>query len=163
MIKLKIAGFAALICSLSVPAMAQAAGSAKDWKPLNTGFLYIVVGVVVLATFITFSITFRILSDHTTWSLADALSEEADITVDDANGQPVKKTVLAASTSRLIAFIGTIAILSLYLGFGAIILCEYGKTGQVSNADTIAKYLLAGLTLFAPYVVNKFSSVFAPK
>lgn len=146
------------------------AGSNK-WQPLDSRFVYAVVIVAFAGIFIAFAAVCRILRDHPKWSLADALSEEADVPVTDAAGQPVigangaavTKPQLAASTSRLIAFVGTIGILGLFLGFGAIIMCQYGKSGSITNADAIGKYLLGGLTLFAPYVVNKFSSVFAPK
>jgi len=157
------------------PAIAWAADTpatptTPPWQALDPHFLYVIVIVVALAIFIAFALIFRVLNDHETWSLAQALSEEVDVTVDDADGKPysvngtvVKKTELAASSSRLIAFIGTIAILFLFIGFGVIIMWEYGETGNITNADAVGKYLLAGLTLFAPYVVNKFSSVFAPK
>jgi hypothetical protein len=154
-----------------VPGMARAADvPASTWKVPDDVFVYAVIIIVFLAIFIAFALVFQRLSAAASWSLADALSEEADVTVDDVtdkpytvNGTVVKKTELAASTSRLIAFIGTIAILFLFLGFGAIIMWEYAETGTIQNADAIGKYLLAGLTLFAPYVVNKFASVFAPK
>lgn len=58
---------------------------------------------------------------------------------------------------------GTVAILLLFLGFGGFMLWDFGETGAVRSTAEICNYLLAGLTLFAPYVVNKFSSVFAPK
>jgi hypothetical protein len=166
MTKLKIAAFSVFLCASIEPVLARAAEAAQgtiEWQALNTTFIYAIVGLVLLATFCTFAVVCRVLREHPGWSLTDALSEEADITIDDANGQPVKRTILAASSSRLIAFVGTIAILFLFLGFGALIMSEYSKTGRIDNADAIGKYLLTGLTLFVPYVVNKFSSVFAPK
>lgn len=149
---------------------ATQAGS-NGWQPLDDHFIYAVVVIAFVGIFIAFAAVCRILRDNPRWSLADALSEEADVPVTNAAGQPVigangaaaTQPQLTASTSRLIAFVGTIGILGLFLGFGAIIMFEYGKTGNITNADAIGKYLLAGLTLFAPYVVNKFSSVFAPK
>jgi hypothetical protein len=161
----------------SMQGMAQTTAPPKDasstvqWEPLDPTLLHVIIVIVLVAIFIAFALIFRRLAEPTSkWSLAEALSEEADVTVNDANGMPytvggtvVKKTELAASTSRLIAFIGTIAILFLFIGFGVILIFEYGRTGKVDNAEAVGKYLLAGLTLFAPYVVNKFSSVFAPK
>lgn len=147
----------------STVALGADASSPSPWKAPGDQFVYAVIIIVYLGVFIAFAIVCRLLSESQNWSLATALSEEADITVADPNGQQVKKTELAASSSRLIAFVGTIAILFLFLGFGAFILWEYAETGTISNTDTIGKYLLGGLTLFAPYIVNKFSSVFAPK
>jgi hypothetical protein len=104
-----------------------------------------------------------------TWSLADAVSEEITVTVLDANGIPIKDaqgvpeqvTKLGASTSRLIALMGLFAILLLYLGMGAVVLFYFG-TGQGTPPGLIdaTKFLLSGLTLFAPYIVNKFAGVF---
>jgi hypothetical protein len=107
---------------------------------------------------------------NSSWSLADALSEEVEVTALDSakamvlttDGTPVQKTVMAASTSRLIAFVGMIAILFLYIGFGIFVLWGFAETGEVpASTDAMSKYFVAGLTLFAPYIVNKFSSVFA--
>ncbi len=142
------------------------------WNSPADWFIYAVIIVVFLGLAIALgAIARRLGAADTRWSLADALSEEADLTVPDANGFPytvngvvVKATRLAASSSRLIAFMGMIAILSLFLGFGAFILWGFATTGTVPAATAeITKYLVGGMTLFAPYVVNKFSSVFAPK
>ena len=145
--------------------------SAPAWSAPQDWFIYIVIAVVFvgLAVVVT-SAARRLGASDNDWSLGDALSEEADVTVPDASGLPytingvvVKKTELAASSSRLIAFMGMIAILFLFLGFGAFILWEFAKTGSVPSATAdVTKYLLGGMTLFAPYIVNKFSSVFAP-
>ncbi len=155
------------------PSDAQTAAPSASalWVAPDPGFTYAVIIVVFLAILIIFAAVGRVLgSQNSKWSLADALSEETDLTVDDDNHKPytvngvvVKKTEMRASSSRLIAFIGTIAILMLFLGFGAFILWNFANTGAITGASDIRNYLFAGLTLFAPYVVNKFSSVFAPK
>lgn len=78
------------------------------------------------------------------------------------DGKPVVAPQMAASTSRLIALIGTMAILFLYVGFGMFALFHFGQTGQVpSSLKDVVSFLVAGLTLFAPYAVNKVSSVLA--
>lgn len=140
-------------------------------------FSYVVFGVVAFSAFFSIAVIQRALAGST-WSLSDALSEEANITPLDKDGKPIKdangvpaQTVseLRASSSRLIALIGLIAILMLYLGFGLVTLKIYASTGTLpSDADLmpIIKFLLAGATLFAPYAVNKVSSIFdwtAPK
>jgi hypothetical protein len=161
------------LCLLLFPALARAADTATS-TPDNgktDTFIYVVIAAVYAAVFIVFATVSRILgASSSKWSLADALSEEADLTVDDGTGKPmmaagaaVNKSELRASSSRLIAFVGTVAILLLFLGFGAFMLWDYAKTGTIRNANDVRSYLMAGLTLFAPYVVNKFSSVFAPK
>jgi hypothetical protein len=105
------------------------------------------------------------------WSLAEALSENEPTPFLDSSGNPLREngttgpllmtTKLVSSTSRLIALMGLFGILLLYLGFGAVILYYYG-TGQhlPDGTDEVQSFLLAGLTLFAPYVVNKFAEVF---
>jgi hypothetical protein len=104
------------------------------------------------------------------WSLANALSEESDLTVLDTNNLPysvngavVKETVLVASTSRLIAFLGSTAILALFLGFGDFALWDFGTTGTLPDSlkDAIT-FMVSGLTLFAPYAVNKASAALSP-
>lgn len=149
-----------------------AANGASKWPAPRDAFTYAVIAVVLAGLFIAIAAIVRQLSDPAThWSLADALSEEADVTVVDnagvpqlVNGAIVKKTVLAASSSRLIAFVGTIAILFLFVGFGVFVLWGFAKTGEVTaSAKEITTYLVGGMTLFAPYVVNKFSSVFGLK
>jgi hypothetical protein len=115
-----------------------------------------------------------VLRDAPAWHLADALSEDTDMPLKDAagnpvmnNGSPVLAPVLVSSTSRLIALYGMIAILLLYLGFGAFVLYDIGAGQPLPpNLDKVQAFLVSGLTLFAPYVVNKFASVFtslAPK
>jgi len=99
----------------------------------------------------------RRLHNAPQWSLADALSEETDLA--DAGGS---RTVLTPSTSRLIAFLGMIAILGLFLGFGVFVLWGVAETGHVpESSDEFSKYLFGGVTLFAPYVVNKFAAAFS--
>lgn len=87
----------------------------------------------------------------TGWRLGDALSEEGEIT--DSTGATVKQ--LMPSTSRLIAFYGLIVLILLFLGFGVFALYFFA-TGQAMNGvDDVIKFLLAGLSLFAPYAVNQ--------
>ncbi len=77
------------------------------------------------------------------------------------------KTEMRASVSRLVALMGMMVILLMFLGFGSFALYEFAVTGSVPDSiDKAIKFLVAGLTLFAPYVVNKFSNLFeslAPK
>src|SRR5262249_21552307 len=95
------------------------------WTPPATGFVYAVIAVVLVMTIVALAAVAQKLAATATWSLADALSEETDLTVSDANNLPytvdgvvVKKTELRASSSRLIAFLGMIAILVMFIGFG---------------------------------------------
>jgi len=107
---------------------------------------YYVVGGATLITVIALA-TVRAALMNSSWSLSDALSEEADITPLDAMGKPSlvdptgkpylgpdgKELVISelrASSSRFIALIGLIGILMLYLGFGLEILARLGNGDQ---------------------------------
>jgi hypothetical protein len=137
----------------------------KPISPRAMGVTLIVLGVLAA---LAFMLLVRALA-ASKWSLNDAISEEITVTLFDADGAPVKDaqgapqqvTKLGASTSRLIALMGLFAILLLYLGFGAVVLYYFG-TGQGAAPGLMdaTKFLLSGMTLFAPYVVNKFASVF---
>lgn len=117
------------------------------------------------------------------WTLADALSEDvlldpamkvtttpsaggaADTVVNepiiDSQGRPVLLPLMKPSSSRVIAFMGMIAILFMFIGFGLVALWGFAQTGKpAQDLDRVVSYLAAGATLFAPYVVNKFASLF---
>lgn len=103
------------------------------------------------------------------WSLARALSEESKevetITSTDPtnNTTVVKKTenVLAPSSSRLIAFLGLIGILGIFLGTGFYMLWSLFSKGTVSGElDKISKFLAVGGTIFVPYLANQLKDIF---
>ena len=116
----------------TVPAAATAAAAAQPALgfPVSDWVTFPVIALVVLGLIWTLVTVRNALgAPNSGWSLKDALSEEADVTQTAADGSPVmaggapvKITRLAASSSRLIAFIGMLAILFLYLGFGIFIL-----------------------------------------
>lgn len=152
-----------------------------EWKAPDPWLLYMVLMVVLFGILFCIGAVKASLDKHKSWSLADALSEEGDATVvgatplagavvGDPPAQPAATpvvTTLHASSSRLIAFLGSIVILFLFLGFGIVALYDFATTGTLpSSTSSVKDYLLTGLTLFAPYAVNKFSSLFeglAPK
>jgi hypothetical protein len=79
----------------------------------------------------------------------------------DTSGKPLMITELRASVSRVVALMGMITILLMFLGFGTFALLSFANTGNMPNSiDKVVSFLVAGLTLFAPYVVNKFSAIF---
>ena len=139
-----------------------------------------VLFIVICGTLVSILVIRRSLPE--TWSLADALSEDVELSavtevketkdgIDtvtktplyDPAGKPVLETVMKASSSRLIALTGMLVILFMFIGFGSLILLDYGMTGKISSPESVGeiiKFLSAGMTLFAPYLVNKFSSLF---
>jgi hypothetical protein len=163
--------YVSLILTSSCGIAQAAAENAPTVPPPNVVLVYAVVAIVLIGTIIAFAATKAALA-KSSWSLADALSEEADITFAqkqdgvltpkfDDNMKPIMITELCASSSRLIAFIGLIAILMMFMGFGVFVLYSFAMGGGVpSGLDQVYKFLLAGMTMFAPYIVNKFASVF---
>ncbi len=86
------------------------------------------------------------------WRLSDALSEEVSFV--DAAGHTV--SLLVASSSRLIAMLGLIVILSLYIGVGMVVLFAFATGGAVpSIVDSVLKFLVGGAGLFVPYLANQ--------
>ena len=146
-----------------IPTPVWAQGS-KEWKGApEPWFIYTVVIIVLVGAILALSFIRAALSASTTkWSLADALSEEITVTEPTEDPKVSKEvTKLCASSSRLVALMGMIVLLLMFLGFGTFALYSFGKTGKLpSSINKVVHFLLAGLTLFAPYTVNKFASVF---
>lgn len=114
------------------------------------------------------------------WNLGDALSEEVEISDVTTNAgskeeataveskpaksdevKPPMVTVMRASISRLIALMGMMVILFIFIGFGVFSLYSYAFTGEMPDStDKVIQFLTGGLTLFAPYLVNKFAGIF---
>ena len=158
----------------------QAQVPASDRVNTSMAFIYILLFIVIFGALISILVIRNSLPKE--WSLADALSEDVDLPVInevtvtaggtttvtksplyDAAGKPVLAPVMKASSSRLIALMGTIVILFMFIGFGVLILLDFGKNGKISTPGSVSeiiKFLIAGMTLFAPYVVNKFASLF---
>lgn len=151
--------------------LATAPARAADVSPAsNQLFSYILVACIAFAIVIALA-GIRAALGRSTWSIADALSEEADITLTDVSGKPIPNasgqlqttSQLRASSSRLIALIGLIAIVFVYLGFGLAVLQRFISDNILpskSDFQSITTFLFAGATMFAPYIVNKFTSVF---
>jgi len=156
---------------VSTPAFAD---NSANWVAPASWFVYTVIFTVLVGSILTL-LLIRSALGKSKWSLSDALSEEAEITAfeTDANGKsepimskadpdkPLMVVEMRASASRMIAMMGMIVILLMFLGFGAFALFTFAMTGAMpASIDKVVKFLSAGLTLFAPYIVNQFSSVF---
>jgi hypothetical protein len=161
-----VAGLAVAACG-----SAQAADAAA-WVAPDRWFIYAIVIAVVAASVIGL-LMIRAALTVSVWSFSDALSEPTEVTAVgtdasgvrrimlDPAGTPVMATEMRASASRMIALMGTLVILLMFLGFGSIALYSFASTGTVPDSmDKVVNFLLAGLTLFAPYAVNKFSKIF---
>lgn len=125
----------------------------------NEWFVYSVIVVVLLGCIYTLLLVCKYLSNSSTWSLSDALSEEVEVTESDKDSKPILKK-MCASSSRLIALMGMIVIVMMFIGFGAFSMYHFAMTKQMPPINEVRNFLLTGLTLFAPYTVNKFSNIF---
>jgi hypothetical protein len=132
---------------------------------------YTLVIVIALAILYFLAYIFRALrAQNSPWSLADAVSEEADISLPVAAGAVPEKNVegnvattseLRASSSRLIALLGLMAILMLYIGVGLTVLYKFALDGGILQGTTdVIKFMAAGLVMFTPYAINKITSIF---
>jgi hypothetical protein len=150
-----------------------------QWQPPSDWALYGVPIIVLFGSLITILAIRKALPAN--WSLSDALSEDVqmpvfktvttksesgkpDVTtkepVYDKDQKPILAPEMRASSSRLIALMGMIVILFMFIGFGAFALYGFGKNGSMPQGiDRVVSFLVAGMTLFAPYVVNKFASL----
>ena len=170
--RIRLAGFILLLTS--VPAWAQdpPAAPPMPWPAPSPWFVYTVILVVLIGSIVAL-LMIRAALGASHWSLADAMSEGIDVTATvknaqgnlepklDASGKPLMATELRASSSRLIALMGMMGILLMFIGFGSFSLYAFALTGTVSaQIDKVIYFLMSGMTLFAPYVVNKFSSIF---
>lgn len=154
--------------------------SKPTWEPPAGVMLYGVPVIVFFGTLFTILAVRKSLPAN--WSLADALSEDVpmpvrkvtttkgqnsagDIVVNeplyDKDGKPILAPEMHASSSRLIALMGMIVILLMFVGFGVFALYGFGRNGAMPDGvGGVVQFLVAGMTLFAPYVVNKFSALF---
>ena len=168
--------------SAATAASAASAALERAWSSPGSALQYFIPVATFLAAMMTI-LSIRQALLKTKWSLADALSEETQVTyyaketttddgkgnttavrelATDKDGKPVLLTELRASTSRVIALMGMMVIVFLFVGFGIFAMYSFGGTGTLPDSmDTLIKFLAAGMTLFAPYVVNKFASLFS--
>ncbi|MEB3324393.1 MAG: C39 family peptidase [Cyanobacteriota bacterium] len=151
--------------------------------------VYALTLMVILGAFVGLFLVKRRLTKEG-WSLANALSEPTRLTIPvemrwtesggdrmamglgatasshvirGADGTPMAMTLLEASSSRMIATLGGLGILMLYMGFGGFALYSFGLTCQLPDSmPAVSTFLLSGLSLFAPYVANKISTAIQP-
>ncbi len=94
------------------------------------------------------------------WSFGDALSEESVYQPKEITKK--SDVITFASTSRLIALLGLIGILGVVVGVGYSIMWNLYIYGTVPDLREVRSFLLGAATLFAPYLANQISGIFAP-
>lgn len=157
----------------------KAAEKPVHWEAPPQWVVYTVIGVVICGSIIAMWLI-RAALNKANWNLGDALSEEVEISDVTTNAgskeeataveskpaksdevKPPMVTVMRASISRLIALMGMMVILFIFIGFGVFSLYSYAFTGEMPDStDKVIQFLTGGLTLFAPYLVNKFAGIF---
>ena len=178
------------LAALVLPAAAQqsqVSGPSEACATMPQPVVALIVLAVCLAVVLCLS-QIALLLKRSRWSLANALSEviELKVPVDaawtssqgdlqarmesrqaagiaTATETPTLLKVLEPSSSRLIALVGMVVILLMYVGFGLFALYTFGLTCQMpSSTGSVTSFLYSGMALFAPYVANKVSEVFRP-
>ncbi len=152
--------------AVEVAEVAEATHQAAVTSP-NTWFVYAIILLAFMGSIVSM-LLIRSALMNSQWSLADALSEQVELTEKKIDGnllmennQPVLIKKMQPSSSRMIALLGTVAILFLFLSFGAFALFHFAQSGQMPDGiNRVVTFLTAGLILFAPYIVNKFSNAF---
>jgi GH24 family phage-related lysozyme (muramidase) len=178
------------LAALALPAVAQQVEATPADEACAT-MPEPVVAAIVLAVLVAVVLCLNQIATllmRSRWSLANALSEviELRVPVDAAwtasqgdlqarlegrqaageppgSQSPTLLRVLEPSSSRLIALVGMVVILLMYVGFGLFALYTFGLTCRMpSSTGSVTSFLYSGMALFAPYVANKVSEVFRP-
>lgn len=153
--------------------LAQTAQAISPKEAAAAQFATTIVWATSIAIIVSLGLIYFHVRAASRWSMSDALSEETEIAIPllepgtqeylkDSAGNIVKAQQMRASTSRLIALLGTVAIMMLYIGGGLTVLREFALTSKVPEATAeLTTFMWSGMVLFAPYIVNKFSDIFS--
>lgn len=97
-----------------------------------------------------------------------ALAQAAQPVSEEAGNQPNPlplgvKPVMVASSSRLIALVGLLNILGVFLGFGYYFLYPAFAQGSIDAGAMkgVIYYLFSGAVMFAPYLANQLQNAFS--
>lgn len=179
-----VAASSALAAAKSAALSASAAAAVAPAEPVLTFVpqltLWFVLGVFVFGVGVPIK---KLSSNASGWSLTDALSEKAAapapvavvqaavavvpagaVAPAPAPATPDPVTTGTASASRLVAFLGTIAILAMFMGFGlyAIWAAFNGRATEARDTlKAVSSYLLYGSAMYAPYAFNQIKAAFS--
>jgi len=139
-----------------------AVSSAPDWvlnSAITVSMLFAVVGIfITLSTLVNANLTnITNAPQGEKWNLAQALSEEVDVS-DDPNA---KKTIFVASSSRLIALVAMIVIVSLLIGITPVIIWSYANSGTMPDLEKLSTFMVACAGAFLPYMANQARAAFS--
>lgn len=134
-------------------------------------FATLLVKAVAIIMVVALMLIYKHVKKDQKWAISNALSEDVPVgsilrgadalPLFDAEGNVRHENVMKASSSRLIALLAAVAIMVLYIGVGLAVLMQFNAKGTVpTGTGDVTTFLLYGMVLFAPYVVNKFSAIF---
>jgi IPT/TIG domain-containing protein len=112
----------------------------------------------LLLLFLGIAVGLGIYMGKSQWSLGDALSEESSMQPKEIHSR--KDVIMVASSSRLIALLGLLGILSVVLGVGFAISWNLFIYGTVPQLAQVRSFLFGAACLFAPYLANQVRSAF---
>jgi hypothetical protein len=137
----------------------QAGGVQAGFDVKKDSVFWSAFWIMTVLLFLLFLFTALGLLRSRDWQLGDAVSEEAG---NQPNPLPVdKKPVMVASSSRLIALLGLLTILVVFLGFGYYFLYSaFAGTLQSADMKSVIYYLFSGAVMFAPYLANQLREAF---
>lgn len=96
------------------------------------------------------------LAAESGWKLGEALSEEY-------SSEPGSGERMVASSSRFIAFIGSITLVGLLTASSFYIVWALYMCQPLDRLNQLATYLISCMALFAPYALNKIGGMFKGK
>lgn len=144
-----------LIPAFLLPAAPALAADPPPFVPMSEGLLLCILAATYALVLLGVHWLAKGLRQDNAWSMGKALSENTIVEQNDL--QTPGKTVMAPmpSSSRLIAFLGMIVLLATFLAFGTSMIWGLGKTGRVPNMEDATGFLLAGMSMFAPYLISQ--------
>jgi hypothetical protein len=112
---------------------------------------------VAMSTFFVVSIgaTMLLLKRSPSWSIGEALSEQANPQAAPAAGQ---KPILVASSSRTIALFGMIVLMGAVVGLSYFVLWALFYGQPLDELAKLGPLFYGAAALFAPYAVNQIRS-----
>lgn len=145
----------AIALLLPVPAWAQS----PAFTSMSDTAVYALQILVAAAVLLVFAAVVSKLKNSPDWKLGEAVSEEVEFAETDADGKVTKTTRMMASSSRLIALLGMMVILLLFLGVGEVVIWDVAH-GKDPDLGGVLNFFLAGASLFVPYAINQVRSGF---
>ena len=154
--------FVGFLLSAQSAAWSQTSSSTNFGVSKESAFWAIFCIMTVILVFAFLFVALGLLRSRD-WQLGDALSEEAGNQPDPL---PVgTKPIMVASSSRLIALLGLLNILGVFLGFGYYFLYSafsgVDSATLLNNMKSVIYYLFSGAVMFAPYLANQLRDAFS--